>query len=612
VPDYISHVDLEGRLLFLNRSTQPFEQLRSLSLFDVLAETDRAAARQAMDRAIVTGEVQQYESGDVRPGSVARFINHVAPVRDNNGVIRSLALISTDMTAQLTGLQQLRESEARLGVALDATNIGIWSYDLQLQRAFTDERTREITSGSTELVPQTIRQFIDDSVHADDRAAVSEELARAFETGRYGPLENRVVWSRGGATRWISVAARVLHDDDGKPQQLVGTVQDVTDRRALEARLIEAQKLESIGRLAGGIAHDFNNMLMTISSNAELALLAASLDPDLRTHIEEIRLAGERSAALTRQLLAFARKQVVAPRLVELGDVVERLVALLARLLGEDIELEVDIAERCRLRIDPSQLEQVLLNLVTNARDAMPDGGALSLSARCVMLDERFCRPRQLQAGMYVAITVEDSGVGIAPATLEHIFEPFFSTNEVDNTGLGLATCHGIAKQNGGCIEVESALGEGSTFTVYLPRVATVDQLPAISEPALDSSSGGGMTLLVAEDERLVRRVVARTLRAAGYTVLEAEDGATALKLAAELEGELALLVTDVVMPGISGPQLVERLHAVRPDTRVVYMSGHVRRELSSDEANAPGVRFLQKPFMPQQLLEVIKELLAR
>jgi nitrogen-specific signal transduction histidine kinase len=389
---------------------------------------------------------------------------------------------------------------------------------------------------------------------------------------------------------------------------------DVTAQRHLEEQLRQSQKMEAVGQLAGGIAHDFNNLLTAILGSTQLLLHNMPPEDPRREDAEEIKLAGHRAAELTRQLLAFSRRQVLAPKVLDLNAVVANMERMLRRLLGEDIELVTSLdATAGAVNADPGQLEQVLLNLAVNARDAMPPpgGGRLSIeTARFTLHEEHVERRHRLPPGDYACLVVGDTGVGMDEATQAHLFEPFFTTKEVGKgTGLGLATVYGIVKQSGGYIWVYSERGRGTTVKVYLPRVPGVAEAPPLA-PAPSEVRGGHETVLLVEDAAPVRALARRSLEARGYRVLDASDGPAALELSARHGAPIDLLVTDVVMPGMSGRELAERLAPVRPRMKVLYTSGYTDDAMVRQGVLTAGVAFLQKPFVPDSLARKVREVL--
>jgi PAS domain S-box-containing protein len=390
--------------------------------------------------------------------------------------------------------------------------------------------------------------------------------------------------------------------------------EDVSERRALEQQLRQSQKMEAIGRLAGGIAHDFNNLLMVISGYSEFLLERLGPDPALRGPAKEISAAAERATALTRQLLAFSRKQMLAPKVLDLNAVVTENLKMLTRLIGEDIDLVmIPGAELGPVKADPSQVEQVILNLSVNARDAMPQGGKLTIETANVTLDETYARIHSpLRAGDYVMLAISDTGVGMDSETQTRIFEPFFTTKGPKGTGLGLSMVYGIVKQSGGYVWVYSEPGKGTSFKVYLPRVTdagelVADSLPA-SAPTVDREALE--TILVVEDEANLRRLTRQFLENRGYTVLDAADGAGAVEICVAHQGTIHLLLTDVIMPGMNGRELAKRVSEIRPNTKVLYMSGYTENAIGHNGTLDKGITLLQKPFTLQALQAKVREVL--
>ncbi|MBE7454113.1 MAG: response regulator [Kofleriaceae bacterium] len=385
---------------------------------------------------------------------------------------------------------------------------------------------------------------------------------------------------------------------------------DIAQRELTEAALRQAQKMEAVGRLAGGVAHDFNNILSVILTYAELLLEELPADSHLRTELEEIQRAGERATELTRQLLSFSRHQVVQPRVLELSAVIRGMERLLRRLLGEDIELVLRLPVCANVHADPSQIEQIVMNLAVNARDAMPRGGTMTIEVADVELDEAHAaRHPGTAPGPHVVLAVRDDGVGIDPAVRERMFEPFFTTKEPGKgTGLGLSTVFGIVRQSGGHLEVESYPGDGATFRVYLPRTTRPPETePAPGRPA---PQPGAETILLVEDDEQVRAMMAAVLRRSGYQVLDARHGAEALAVCERQAAPIALLVTDVVMPGMSGRELAERIQAVRPGLRVLYVSGYTEDAIVQHGVRDAGIAFLHKPITPDALLRKVRQVL--
>jgi signal transduction histidine kinase/CheY-like chemotaxis protein len=425
---------------------------------------------------------------------------------------------------------------------------------------------------------------------------------QVLKTGRPVPPTVFSLVRPGAAVRWLRVSARPLGSAGGA----VVSFTDITDQRRQEDILRQSQRMEAVGRLAGGIAHDFNNLLTVILGYTEM-LLEQQRDETGSSDLQGIRRAATRAADLTRQLLAFSRRQVLQPKVLRLNELVTETANMLRRLIGENIRLHLDLpADVWPVRADPTQLDQIILNLAINARDAMPGGGDLSIRTANVRADAAFVTGRAgMVPGSYVQLSVEDTGTGMDAETLQHIFEPFFTTKGLGKgTGLGLATVYGIVKQSGGWVYCLSEPGRGTRFQVFLPRAEEGD---LSSSPAPRDLRGGSETILLVEDEAPVRRIARTILERAGYRVLEASTAEEALGVAA---GPVSLLLTDVIMPGMSGRDLALRLLSDRPDLKVIYMSGYPDEALGGHEILEAEVAFLEKPFTADGLLAKVRSVL--
>lgn len=451
-------------------------------------------------------------------------------------------------------------------------------------------------------------------LHVEDRGRVLAEVKQADEAGEPLNIEYRM-WSRSGQVLWFRNKSVPVRDETNQIRYVHGLMFDITEQKRLEEQFLQSQKMEAVGRLASGVAHDFNNMLVVITGYSELLLQRDLPDQErLRQYVGEIHKAGERAAALTRQLLAFSRKQILQLEVLDLNEVVINMEKMLRRLIGEDIELITKLTEPLdQVKADLGQLEQVLMNLAINARDAMPDGGTLLIETTIIELDELYTRQYlEVTPGFYIMLAVSDTGIGMNKETLSHVFEPFFTTKEQGKgTGLGLATVYGIIKQSGGHISVYSELGGGTTFKVYLPR------LKGRGEPAKDPvhlETGpvtGSETILVVEDEAVVRQLVSEVLTEGGYAVLEAVNGSEAIQLCQHHAGPIHLLLTDMVMPGgLNGCDLARRLQQLYPDLKVLYMSGYTDNAIASQGVLDTELYFLQKPFTALTLERKVREVL--
>jgi PAS domain S-box-containing protein len=448
------------------------------------------------------------------------------------------------------------------------------------------------------------------AVPAQAQAEFQATLARHFRGETIVGYETRRQRNDGTLID-VVLSTAPLRDASGAITGVLTLAADVTEQRTLEDQFRRAQKLEAVGQLAGGIAHDFNNLLTVIIGRSQLLLARADIEGRVRRDIDLILTTATRAASLTKRVLAFSRKQVLEPKVLDVTGVVSGIMPMLERLIGEHIELVFRPAPALgRVHADPGQLEQVIVNLVVNARDAMPDGGRLTIETANASLDEDYAR-RHVGArpGAHVMLSVTDTGVGMDAATQARIFEPFFTTKEPGKgTGLGLATVYGIVKQSGGSIWVYSEVGHGSTFKVYLPQLSHETRDP--TEPAVSTAERGTETVLVAEDDDEVRTIARDTLQAYGYTVLEARRPADALLIAERHTGPIRLLVTDVVMPQMSGPKLAERLRGIRRELRVLYMSGYTGETAPLGAAAGAGVGFIAKPFTPDALARKAREIL--
>ncbi len=505
--------------------------------------------------------------------------------------------------------QALRRSEARYRSLVQSSVYGI--YRSSLEGRFLDVNPALITMlgyGSAEEV-----LLLDPE---RDVFAQPEEHARLIEEFRQsGCLDGfEVKWKRkDGSAVTVRISGRAVSSADEPVDVLEAIAEDVTDRRMLEDQFRQAQKMEAVGRLAGGVAHDFNNLLMVISGYAEVILAKLDVDDPLREKGQAIQQAADRATTLTRQLLAFSRKQMLELKVVDVNAIVEDMERLLRPLIGENVEFSTGLApDAAHTRADAGQLEQVLMNLVVNAKDAMPGGGKLTIETQNIDVNENHRRGQTfIRPGHYVRLSVGDTGMGMDKETQSRIFEPFFTTKEKGKgTGLGLSTVYGIVKQSGGYVMVQSEEEcHGTTFHIYLPRVEGVAEKHA--PPVTQAPWGGTETVLLVEDEESVRHLVRDTLAAKGYRVVEAENGEAGMAAAAKHEGKIDLVITDVVMPGMGGRELVKQLADVRPETKVLYLSGYTEDSIISEGTIECGAAFLQKPFTLQNLSRKVREVLG-
>jgi PAS domain S-box-containing protein len=525
------------------------------------------------------------------------------------GVIVSLTVmqqVEASMGERSKAESVARESEKRYRELLENANDMIYVHDLE-GNFISWNRKAEDLSGYKMSETKALR--IMDLVAPEDRALAQEMLAKKLTGKGSAPYTLRLV-SKEGKRHEVEVSSRLLHEN-GRATGVQGIARDLTERRRLEAELLQAQKMEAVGRLAGGIAHDFNNILMIVRGYAEILLERLHPEDPLHGQAAQIMKAGNRAAELTQRLLGFSRKQVFEPKILNVNDVVSEISKMLPTLLGAHVDFSLELsADAGNVNADPIQMEQVLINLAVNSRDAMPQGGKLIIStaARDLERDASGEQPAILP-GRYAEICVQDSGCGIDKETIRHIFEPFFTTKDKDKgTGLGLSTVYGIVKRSGGYILVSSEAGIGTTMRIYLPLVEREVESRTPDAKANGETRGTG-TVLIAEDEQALRELVGARMRAEGYEVLEAENGEEALAIAGRYKGDIQLLLTDVIMPKLRGPELASRLRLRYPGMKVIYMSGYTESALVQDGMLERNTVLLQKPFTVKKILEVIRQM---
>jgi len=619
--DPIFICDRDGRFLFGNlKAAANFgltpEQFAGKTVDDLFAPEVAPFFRESVRRVIDTGETSRSEDQIFIEGVEFWSSTVLQPLRDADGRIYALQGIVRDITSRKQTEIALKASEERLRQVIRASNIGVFDINFVNRTLYFSPEQRVIwgVDPNEPLAWDQHRQYI----HPDDVAKVNAGNAEAHERpdGVF-EIEHRII-RPGGEVRHLIVRAQAIFDEKTAERRLlrvIGATRDVTDetlarheRDDLQARLLQAQKLESVGRLAGGIAHDFNNILNIIIGCAEIA--ASDPDPSaVGGYLDEILKAATRSADLTRQLLGFARRQTVMPRVVDLNDFVSASLKMLRRLIGEHVTLSwhpgVDVWP---VRIDPGQVDQILVNLMANARDAIADVGAVVIHTENV--PESTSRLYDgLTPGEYVRLAVVDNGFGMDDETQRHLFEPFYTTKPLGKgTGLGMASVDGIVRQNGGTIVVESRIGSGTTVNVFLPRVRSQPTLDLIGEQ--EPPKRGTETVLVVEDEPALLRLTKRSLEALGYTVLAASRPEEALELAAAHAGPVHVLVTDVVLPGMNGRSLAELLLARAPNLKCLFVSGYPDGAMGQSGEVDEDVHFLQKPFTPKALADKVREIL--
>ncbi len=604
--------DLYGRYLLFNPAAAQFvgrkvEEVIGRDDTDLFGPADAELIMERDRRVMMSGQPETEEEELTAAGVTRTYLAMKAPYRNQEGKLLGVIGISRDITDRKRAEDVLRMRDR----AIQAVTQGILITDPHQPDnpiIYASPSFERLTGyAESEVLGRNCR-FLQGT--DTDPEAVAQ-LREAIHAGRDCTVEIRN-YKQDGTPFWSEVSVSPVKDDHGRLTQFVGIQSDITARRNLEGQLLQSQKMEAIGQMAGGVAHDFNNLLTIILGYSEMLLDALSPDDRLRSLVEEIQKAGERSASLTRQLLAFSRKQVLAPTILDMNEVVRDTEKMLRRIIGEDVHLKTVLHPQLdNIKADRGQLEQSLLNLAVNARDAMPRGGKLTIETANIELDPSYPQTHSgVRPGHYVLLAMTDSGEGMTPEVKQRIFEPFFTTKAPGKgTGLGLAVVHGFVKQTDGHIEVYSELGHGTSIKIYLPVFEGAPRAVSSRGNAAGTPTGTE-TILLVEDEEAVRAFSRHVLQGCGYHVLEASNGDEALRIVAKYPETIHLLLTDVVMPGMGGRKLAEQLIALRPLIKVLYVSGYtddavVRHGILHDQVN-----FLQKPFMPLALANKIREVL--
>jgi two-component system cell cycle sensor histidine kinase/response regulator CckA len=585
------------------------EELKLSSAFEQIHPDDRKSVEVAAKEARRTGIGRLLEYRVRHKDGTWRVLESTASViRNAKGEPQHLVIVNRDVTERKLAAEALRRSEASFRSVVEDAPYGIYRASLSGELVLVNPALQKILGyvSQAELLQVNLAQIYRNS---SDHQKVNELL---LEQGSFIDVE--VEWKRkDGTPITVRSSGWPIKDETGRVAFLELFAEDVTERRALERQLRMAQKMEAVGRLSGGIAHDFNNLLGVIIGYSQV--LKRSLKPEnpLYEHAEEIEKASQRAVSLTRQLLAFSRQQVLEPVILNMNALLTDMEKMLPRLIGEDVALALALDPTlAQVKADPGQVEQVIMNLAVNARDAMPDGGKLTIQTANVNLDTAYTHQHPgSRVGSYVMLRVTDTGTGIDPEIQAQIFEPFFTTKERDKgTGLGLATVYGVVKQSGGYIAVDSEKGKGASFSVYLPRVEHAVTALDIGTELPAKSIRGSETILLVEDEESLRKLANMFLRDNGYQVLAAGDGAQALQIARQHTGPIHLLLTDVVMPGINGRVLAERLAAGQPGMKILYMSGYTDSFIAGHGVLEAGSHLLHKPFTEETLTRKVRELL--
>lgn len=584
----------------------PQGALSRANAIDLLHPEDRGRVRKILEAGIANpGVTQAFECRVLHRNGTWRVMENIGKGYEDNSPVSGYVVNSRDISERKKAEEGLRQASETLSAVIEASPLAIYSLN-------GDGHLTSWNSAAERIFGYDHREVLGKTlfdVFPENSERIHQRLADANQGRMAAGAEE--LWPRKDGTG-VEVSVWNAQLGEGGVDGLVEAVVDNTERKRLEVQFRQAQKMEAVGRLAGGVAHDFNNLLTVITGYCQMLLDQMGEISPMAEDMRQVLKAADRATALTKQLLAFSRRQIVQPKVVDLNVLVYDMHHMLRRLVGEDIEVAINAAPvPMKVKVDPGHIEQVIVNLVVNARDAMPDGGKVTISLSSRTLPEK--RPAaaiNLQPGEYVLLEVTDTGTGMTDETLRQLFEPFFTTKETGRgTGLGLSTSYGIVKQNSGEIAVHSTLGRGSTFAIYLPRVSEpVDKAPV----SLDKTSDrrGGETILLTEDEEGVRNVMTEMLRKCGYTVLVAAGGHQALQMMEQYGNPVHLLVTDVVMPRIGGHELAGRLRVTRPDLKVLYVSGYTDGAIAKGGILEQGTDLLQKPFSPDQFVCKVREVL--
>ncbi len=557
-------------------------------------------------------EVSGLEHGIIAPNGEVKWLSvNAAPLVDENGELSGAVASFRDITEHKQTLRSLRAERDKAQKYLDIAGVIIVALDNQGEITLMNRKGLQVLGYTEEEVigKNWFDTFMPDSIKERVREVFQDLMAGNIEVAEH--FQNPCL-TKSGEERMIAWHNTVVTDDSGHIFGTLSSGEDVTERLKLEEQLRQAQKMEAIGRLTAGIAHDFNNMLTAINGFAELMQLEVRADDPLHDSVNKILTSGRRAADLVRQLLAFSRKQIFEPQVLNLNYVVTGMEKMLQRVIGEHIHMEIVLSpDLWPVKVDLAQIEQVIVNLAVNARDAMPGGGQLTIETANITLGEDYAASHlEVQPGDYVLLAISDTGGGMSQEVKAHIFEPFFTTKELGRgTGLGLSTVYGIVKQSGGHIWVYSEEKQGTTFKIYLPRAQEMPR-PAARQPLIADIPVGDETILLVEDDSQVRDLARRTLERQGYTVLEARNSREAWQVFTSHTGPIHLLLTDVVMPGLSGKSVADQLAEINPDLKVLFMSGYTGNIVVHHGELEEGIAFLQKPLSPSALARKVRQVL--
>lgn len=621
VGDGIIATDPQGIVTFLNPTAERltgWQQDEAVGrplreIFHIVNEYNREARDNPVQRVLKEGTVVGLANHAIlisRTGKQIPITDSGAPIRDAAQKVMGVVLVFRDQTSERSARDELQTEKEKFRLLVEESPFGLSILGKDGAYQYINPRFSELFGYTLQEVPTGRDWFRKAFPDADYR----KQVISAWISNQGKPRTDKIVpqiftvTCRDGSLKIVKFYS--VQTEAG--EQFV-IYEDLTEQKKVEEQFFQSQKMEAVGRLAGGVAHDFNNLMSVVIGFSELILEELGPDNPIKEKLDDIYKAGQRANILTRQLLAFSRKQVMRPKVLDLNRVVFDFEKMLRRLIGEDIELRTALDPRLdRVKADPGQVEQVIMNLAVNARDAMPQGGKLTIETHNVFLDETYAYHHgiELEPGSYVMLAVSDTGVGMDKEISAKIFEPFYTTKEKGKgTGLGLATVYGIAKQSGGSVWVYSEPGQGATFKIYLPRIEQGEE-PLLQKPAEEIAASGSETILIVEDDDAVQKLTRAALKSYGYTVLDAHSGEEALAMSRRYGGVIHLLLTDVVMPQTSGRQLGELMTRERPQLKVLYMSGYTDNIIAHHGILDQGVNFIQKPFTPKSLALAVREVL--
>jgi two-component system cell cycle sensor histidine kinase/response regulator CckA len=648
-PDAIGIVDKHGRLLKWNKLAEQlfgysFKEIKQKKIFEFYDDPQELEKMLSLLRK--NGVVKEYEiKMRKKNGQVVAFNLSISLLKDSQDRLIASVGVARDLTEKKEAVEELQKYRQHLEGMVEKRTAQLIAANERLQREITERQRTEEALKSSEAryrslfdgVPVGLYRTTPEGKILDANPALvqmlgypdRESLVTVNVAASYVNPEDRVrkkaLLAQEGIIRdyemelrrhdgeriWVRDTVRVVRDPSAEATCYEGSMEEITERKQLESQFRQAQKMEAIGRLAGGVAHDFNNILTAITGYSEITLLDLRRDDPLRANIEEVLKASERAASLTQQLLTFSSKQILQPRKINLNDTITDMHGMLQRLIGEDIDLSLVLdPEMGTVIADPGQVEQIILNLVVNARDAMPQGGKITMETGNFLLDETYAqRHLEVTPGAYSMLALSDNGLGMDGETQAQIFEPFFTTKpRGKGTGLGLAMVYGIIKQSGGHIWVYSEPGQGTTIKVYLPRVDAAVEPAIVEEPT--ELPFGKETILIVEDEDALRALISRSLKKFGYQVLEARHGGDALLICEQAQEPIHLMLVDVVLPQISGPGIAARLASLQPEMKVLFMSGYTENAIVRHGVLDQRVPFLPKPFKPVAMVRKVREVL--